>query len=323
MSIIKTHDVTLYGSSGNFDIVLHPLCDENLPLLYKWNADPEVLYWSEGDDVIEGYDTETINDIYGGVSQNAFCFLVEANNKPIGECWLQKMNMPEVIKQYPAQDVRRIDMIIGEKEYWGKGIGSAFISMLIDLAFFGEYIDVLHCFTYDNNIRSLKAFLKNGFKEVKRIPTTNSSKHKEEIHLALTRQQFIEHHRTKVSSDKIFELPIDEIQPSQLYISDGKLKLVHDWFIPSDKSVFDPIPVKLYNNNYLMTDGHTRIVAAVLAGWETVPVTWDDDPLDMLAYALCVDWCNEAGIKNATDLTKRIISFKEYETLWRKRCQNM
>ncbi|MHC1694109.1 MAG: hypothetical protein AB9835_02285 [Eubacteriales bacterium] len=43
MSIIKTHDVTLYGGN-DVDIVLRPVCDEHLPYLYKWNADPEVLY---------------------------------------------------------------------------------------------------------------------------------------------------------------------------------------------------------------------------------------------------------------------------------------
>jgi len=37
MSIIKTHDVTLYGGN-DVDIVLRPLCDDHLPLLYKWCA---------------------------------------------------------------------------------------------------------------------------------------------------------------------------------------------------------------------------------------------------------------------------------------------
>ena len=297
MNIIKTHDITLYGCTGNYDIVLRPLCDDHLPLLYKWNADPDVLFWSEGDDITEGYDAVTVHDIYGRVSQDAYCFLIEANDKSIGECWLQKMNLPEVIELYPGQDVRRIDMVIGEKEYWGKGIGTAFVRMLVDFAFYSEATDVLHCFSDDHNIRSIKSFIKNGFIEVKRIPTPNSEKHKEEIHFSLSRQQYIKRRRFKVPPDKIFYLPIDKIQPSQLYISDGKLRLVHEWFDPSDNMEFDPIPVKLYDGHYLMTDGHTRIAAAVLAGWETVPVTWDDDPLDMLAYALCVRWCTEDGIK--------------------------
>ena len=47
MSIIKTHDVTLYGRNKT-SIVLRPLCDDHLPYLYKWCADPDMLYWTEG-----------------------------------------------------------------------------------------------------------------------------------------------------------------------------------------------------------------------------------------------------------------------------------
>jgi len=66
MSIIRTHDITLYGGRKN-RIVLHPLSDKHLPLLYKWCADPEVLYWTEGGTHDEklSYDEETVHDIYG------------------------------------------------------------------------------------------------------------------------------------------------------------------------------------------------------------------------------------------------------------------
>lgn len=34
MSIIKTHDITLYGGNGS-NIILHPLCDDHLPFRYE------------------------------------------------------------------------------------------------------------------------------------------------------------------------------------------------------------------------------------------------------------------------------------------------
>ena len=50
-------------------------------------------------------------------------FLIEVNNVPIGECWLQKMNLPDALSMYDATtDVRRIDMSVGEKQYWNQGI---------------------------------------------------------------------------------------------------------------------------------------------------------------------------------------------------------
>ena len=323
MSIIKTHDITLYGSTGEYDIVLRPLCDEHLPLLYKWNADPEVVYWSDtGNSIV--FSEESIRGMYGNVSKNALCFLVEVNGNPIGDFWLQKMNIPEVSEKYPGLDVRRIEATIGEKILWGQGIGTAVLGLLIDFAFCGEHADVLYCFAADYNVRSQKTLLKHGFQFCgEEDADENSLRAMKEYHYNLTRQAFIDHRRTKVQADKIVELPVTEIQPSQLYISEGKMRLAREWFDPKDKSKFDPIPVKLYKGRYLMTDGHTRAVLAVLARWEMIPVTWDDDPLDMLAYAEDVRWCDEAGIKNAIDLTGCIIPHKDYEIFWRKRCHNM
>lgn len=174
MSIIREHDITLYG---NKDIVLRPLTDLHLPLLYKWCSDLEVLYWSEGDDVIEPYDEATVNLIYGSVSQNAFCFIIETAGTPVGECWLQKMNIKEISDRYPADvDVRRIDYCIGEKENWGKGIGTVFLRMLLNFAFEVQNVDVLYIMPSDYNVRSVRLVERAGFELEMKIPLPNSQK---------------------------------------------------------------------------------------------------------------------------------------------------
>lgn len=193
MSIIKTHDINLYGKTAEYDLVLRPLSDEHLPYLYKWNADLEVLYWTESDIVNEPYDLETVNAIYGGVSQNALCFLIEANDIPIGECWLQKMNLPHVSAMYSDElDVRRIDFSIGEKAYWNKGIGTAFLRMLIEYAFTGENVDVLHCFNDDYNVRSTRMWEKHGFTRILEEPLMpQPQKGKWQYHWRLTKEEYV------------------------------------------------------------------------------------------------------------------------------------
>jgi len=124
-------------------------------------------------------------------------------------------------------------------------------------------------------------------------------------------------------NSKIFELPLIELQPSQLYISEAKLAAVRIWFNPVDKSKFVPIPIKRFKGKYMMTDGHTRAVQAVLAGWKNVPVIWDIDELDMAAYAECVRWCEAAEIKSAVDLIRFIVSAEEYINLWDSRCDEL
>jgi len=121
----------------------------------------------------------------------------------------------------------------------------------------------------------------------------------------------------------MFELLITELQPSQLYVSEEKLRRVREWFKQDDKAGFTPIPIKLHNGKNMMTDGHTRAAAAYLAGWETVPVVWDEDDWDMRLYETCVKWCEEAGMKSGADLAERIISAEEYEVLWNLRCEEM
>lgn len=55
--------------------------------------------------------------MYRSVSQNAYCFIIEYDSDPIGECWLQKMNLKRIINKFPDCDCRRIDIMIGEKEF--------------------------------------------------------------------------------------------------------------------------------------------------------------------------------------------------------------
>ncbi|MEA4889017.1 MAG: GNAT family N-acetyltransferase [Clostridiaceae bacterium] len=192
MSIIKSHNITLRGGD-NMNIVLRPLTDAHFPYLYRWNADPEVLFWTEGgtDNPDLSYSHETVQQIYGGVSQNAFCFIVEFDETIIGECWLQKMNLPHVKAMYDSTlDVRRIDMAIGDKAYWNHGIGTQLIGMLVDFAFNNEHVDVLHCFCEDYNIRSRRVWEKNGFTLVLTENLPQPQKGKFQYHYRLTRQDY-------------------------------------------------------------------------------------------------------------------------------------
>lgn len=330
MSIIKTHDITLYGGSKN-RIVLRPLCDEHLPFLYKWCADSEVLYWTEGgtDDLNLSYDEKTVHDIYGGASQNALCFLIEADGVPIGECWLQKMNLLNVKAMYPENlDVRRIDMCIGEKDYWNKGIGTQFIGMMVDFAFCGEHVEILHCFCEDYNVRSRRMWEKHGFTQILAEQLPQPQKGKWQYHYRLTRSEFLFQKGRKISPVKQFLLPIAELQPSRLYINEGKLHLIKGWFeleklTSENHDYFDPIPIVKINDRIVMTDGHSRALAALQAGWDTLPVYWIEEEQDIRTIENYLTWCDEEGIHKLDALIDRIVSYNEYQRLWCKRCMEL
>jgi hypothetical protein len=115
-----------------------------------------------------------------------------------------------------------------------------------------------------------------------------------------------------------FVMRLDELQPSQLYLSEAKLAWVQHEDAPAE-----PLPVKELGGRVVLTDGHTRAFAAWQAGRAEIEVYWDPDDLDWQAYQICVAWCEEEGIRTVADLAGRIVSPQEYEVVWLQRCARM
>lgn len=118
-----------------------------------------------------------------------------------------------------------------------------------------------------------------------------------------------------------FSLSLARLQPSQLYISERKLARVERRRIAS--ATLEPIPVKRLGRSLVMTDGHTRAVAAIRAGLKRLPVYWEDEELSWEMYRVCVRWCRRAGIRSVRGLRHRIIPHEDYKRLWYDRCSRM
>jgi hypothetical protein len=122
---------------------------------------------------------------------------------------------------------------------------------------------------------------------------------------------------------KPFMMKLDEIQPSQLYVSSEKLSEVMKTFNAAKPESIEPIPIKELEKEIIFVDGHTRAFAAFLHGFSEVPVYWEDEELDWDAYEICVRWCKKDGIHTIADLKDRVVSQKDYEILWYRRCEEM
>ena len=73
----------------------------------------------------------------------------------------------------------------------------------------------------------------------------------------------------------------------------------------------------------VITDGHTRALAAWLMGNDRIIARWESDPLDWEAYRICVHWCEESGIRSVPDLTGRVLNTERFRSLWLDRCLQM
>jgi len=183
---LKTRDVTLRLGR----IVLRPLTERDWDVLLRWNSDPEVLYFSEGTDV-SSWTLEEVQGIYRTVSQASYCFIIEFDGKPVGECWLQKMNLPRILARHAGFDCRRIDLMIGEKTYWHRGIGTKAVLLLVEFGFEREKADmVFACDVADYNVASLNMFRKCGFEVDASYPQPPGRKAKICYDLVLTRERF-------------------------------------------------------------------------------------------------------------------------------------
>jgi len=183
---LREHTVKLHGER----VGLRPMTEDDWNILLKWNNNPDVLYYAEGDDV-SSRSLEQIQQIYRGVSQNAFCFTIEVDNVPVGECWLQQMNLKRILEKYPEKDCRRIDLMIGEKRLWGQGIGTDVIGTLTRFGFEVEQADfIFGCDIAENNRLSLRAFKKDGYDIATKIEEPPGKKARLSYDLVISREEF-------------------------------------------------------------------------------------------------------------------------------------
>jgi len=116
-------------------------------------------------------------------------------------------------------------------------------------------------------------------------------------------------------------VPLRDLQPSQLHVSREKLDAVQAAWSEQDPARLEPVPVRRYRDRLVLTDGHTRALAAHRAGHDEIAVVADEDDLDDEAYETCVGWCRDAGITSVADLDDRVVDAEAYGRLWLDRCR--
>jgi hypothetical protein len=129
---------------------------------------------------------------------------------------------------------------------------------------------------------------------------------------------------TAGASADAFELVLGTPQPTQYCLSAAKLRGVLDWFDVDDPA-YDPLPVAKdpQADQWLLLDGHTRAVSALLAGERSLRVrdATDDPDVDLAVYRTCREWCRERGVRSVWDLVGETWSAQRYEDEWLGRCE--
>jgi hypothetical protein len=122
------------------------------------------------------------------------------------------------------------------------------------------------------------------------------------------------------------EILISDLQCSQLFLSEEKIKRVESW-LTKETIKEAPITIRLFSwsDKPVILDGHTRTFVASQKGLTHLPVILDEEvmteSLEKL-YQACVSWCKGGAVHSISDLLPHILPQEQYQREWIKRCQS-
>ena len=139
---------------------LSPCSQEDAQLWTKWDNDLEIAI-PLGDEAYTVFSLEKMQNIVNDVSKQqsqVFSIVDLETDSSIGRCML--FNLDRVNRQ------AALGIVIGEKEYWGKGFGQDAAKLLLDYGFNLLNLNNIMLGTYSFNERAQACFRKLGFKEI-------------------------------------------------------------------------------------------------------------------------------------------------------------
>ncbi len=129
---------------------------EDMGFLLEWYTNPDVLFYSEGPKTLP-YGPDVIERMNKSLSEIGEAYVIEVKEneswKPIGDASITKDKTP---------------ITIGAEEYWGRGIGTKVLNLLIKRAREIGLKELKVGGIYEYNARSIKLYSKAGFIETER-----------------------------------------------------------------------------------------------------------------------------------------------------------
>ncbi|HSU79377.1 MAG TPA: GNAT family N-acetyltransferase [Candidatus Angelobacter sp.] len=147
---------------------IRSLRSEDKGALVKWLSDPLVLEYYEGRD--RPFDLEQVEEKFYQSDKNVQRCLISFEGNKIG--YLQFYLLDDEGKAeygYPNLQacVFGMDQFIGEKGYWGHGVGTSFVKMILEYLTKQEKADRVVLDPQAWNTRAIRCYEKCGFKKVR------------------------------------------------------------------------------------------------------------------------------------------------------------
>ncbi|WP_316820086.1 GNAT family N-acetyltransferase [Pedobacter gandavensis] len=160
----------------NSPIYLRPLNVEDAKISYQWRNDPKVWVFTEfkpgNPGITMEKETDWLRLKLEKANDKRFAICLNDSGQYIGNVQLIDLNEGQA----------EFHMFIGERDFWGKGIGKAATQLILERAFSEMNLESVFLFAHEDNAAGLSIYHKLGF-----VPV---GKHENQIKMLLTKQNF-------------------------------------------------------------------------------------------------------------------------------------
>ena len=113
---------------------------------------------------------------------------------------------------------------------------------------------------------------------------------------------------------KTFNVALSDIQPSQFYVDEDKIKAVKSFICEPNDIV---VPLQKFGEKFISLDGHTRLALAVERDYKQVKGFISQSDINVQGF---VAEAQKRGVFTPYDL--KALSHADYDVLWNKFCDD-
>lgn len=172
-------------------VTLRPVEMRDVDALYRFRMDEEVMFWAAGGFAESMLSRTQIEEFVKSqkASDSGRVFVIE----------VEKDGAQVVIGQISFRDYQRINrnvtigMFIGEREYWGKGYGTAALEQFLRMLFTRYGAHRISLDTFADNKRAIRSYEKCGFQieGVRREAMWTMNGHRDQVMMGLLREEWL------------------------------------------------------------------------------------------------------------------------------------
>jgi aminoglycoside 6'-N-acetyltransferase len=151
------------------ELVLRPLGRDDFGLVVSWLAEPHVAQWWGAPLTLAGVEKE-FGPCIDGVDPTQV-YIVSADGAALGLVQIYRLaDNPDYERAVGVDDAAGVDLLVGEAERLGHGVGPAIIRAAVELIW-QRYGDVRYAMAGPSvrNTRSHRAFEKAGFEALRQV----------------------------------------------------------------------------------------------------------------------------------------------------------